>query len=480
MVALGHTAVETIHEWEPGSGSVVTWAPSATSLAKAAAAPVSAVPPSYMQAQHLRGYKRHAAHGLDMSRLCIASWDIPGRCDIRAMSYIVNAHLRRHDTYHSWFAVGELDADGGAEITRHRFERPADITFVPTQRGALASQEWRDFLLATPSPLEWDCFRFAIIQYAEHFTFCVSVDHLHVDAMFMGSIFVEVHSMYGALSSGAAPIALPDAGSYEAFCVHQQMYTTALTAESPQVQAWLDFASHNDGTMPSFPLPTGELKPGCAGALITEQLLDQQQMDRFEDACVAAGARFSGGVFACAALTQYELAGTETYFAITPHDTRSSPADYLTTGWFTGMIPLTVPVSPSSFGTTARAAQTSFDSGTELAHVPFDSVLRLAPPELGLRRPDIGFPMLSFLDAGLPPLSAMIDSTLVGLNAKVFGDGDYPAQVCMWVNRMKDQTSITVFHPDNEVARDSVNRYLSVLKSLYARVAAGHALGSAA
>lgn len=232
--------------------------------------------------------------------------------------------------------------------------------------------------------------------------------------------------------------------------------------------------------MPSFPLPTGDLTPGCAGALKTVQLLDQEEMSRFEESCVSAGARFSGGVFACAALTQFELTGEDIYYAITPHDTRSGPAEYTTTGWFTGMIPITAPVSPASFGETARAAQASFDSGTELALVPFDTVLRLAPDELGLRRPNLGFPMLSFLDAGLPPLSAMIDSALLGLNAKVYGDGDYPAQVCMWVNRMKTETSVTIFHPDNPVAHASVTKYASVLKSKYACVAEGRALGSVA
>jgi hypothetical protein len=468
VTAVGNIAVETVHDWEPGPGNVVTWQPSPASLAKVRQAPVSAVPPSYMQAQHLRGYVKHADHGLRMSRLCIAAWDIQGQCDIRAMTYIVNAHLRRHDTYRSWF-----DCTDTENIVRHTVQRPNDIKFAPTERGEMSPQQWREFLLSTPPPLEWDCFRFAIIQYDDHFTFCVTMDHLHVDAMFMGSIFIEVHSMYHALTSGAAPITLPDAGSYEAFCLRQQMYTSALTAESPQVRAWLDFARRNDGTMPAFPLPIGDLSAGCLGALKTVQLLDRAQMDRFEAACVAAGARFSGGVFAAAALAHHELTGIDTYCAITPHDTRNSPAEYLTTGWFTGMIPLTVPVHGMSFGETARAAQTSFDSGTDLAHVPFDTVLRLAPPELGLRRPDIGFPMISFLDAGLPPLSAMINSQLLGLNAKVYGDGDYPAQVCMWVNRLESETSVTLFFPDNPIAHESVNTYVTAMKSVYSRVADG-------
>ena len=80
---------------------------------------------------------------------------------------------------------------------------------------------------------------------------------------------------------------------------------------------------------------------------------------------MAAGVRFSGGVFACAALAEHELTGAETYYGITPVDTRSTPADFMTTGWFTGFVPITVPVTATSFADTARAAQASFDSGRE-------------------------------------------------------------------------------------------------------------------
>ena len=31
------------------------------------------------------------------------AWDIPGACDIPVMTAAINAHVRRHDTYHSWF-----------------------------------------------------------------------------------------------------------------------------------------------------------------------------------------------------------------------------------------------------------------------------------------------------------------------------------------------------------------------------------------
>ena len=56
----------------------------------------------------------------------------------------------------------------------------------------------------------------------------------------------------------------------------------------------------------------------CASDLMSVRLMDEQQTARFESACIAAGARFSGGVFACAALAEHELTGAETYYGITP------------------------------------------------------------------------------------------------------------------------------------------------------------------
>ncbi|MGP0080100.1 MAG: acyltransferase, partial [Mycobacterium sp.] len=95
--------VGNAYDWDPGSGTVVTWQPTPGCIAKAAQAPVSPVPPSSMQAGHLRGFVEFRERGLDYSRAVMGSWDVPGKCDIRAMTYVINAHIRRHATYHSWF-----------------------------------------------------------------------------------------------------------------------------------------------------------------------------------------------------------------------------------------------------------------------------------------------------------------------------------------------------------------------------------------
>jgi mycolipenoyl-CoA---2-(long-chain-fatty acyl)-trehalose mycolipenoyltransferase / long-chain-acyl-CoA---trehalose acyltransferase len=459
MVALG-----TIHDWSPAPGLVVSWHASPAARAKAGQAPISVVPASYQQAQHLRGFCQHAAQGLDMARLCIGAWDIVGVCDIPAMTYAINAHLRRHDTYHSWFEYKNAD-----DIVRRTIRDSSDIEFVPTENGEMTSADLRAHILATPNPLHWDCFSFGFIQRADHFTFYMSVDHLLTDGMSAGVIFLEIHMMYAALLQSGAPIPLPDPASYHDYCIEQHQHTAALTSESPQVRTWIQFAENNDATLPDFPLPLGDLSVPSTGAMVVVPLMDEQQADRFESICKEAGARFSGGVFACAAQAEYELTGTDTYYGITPYDTRSTPAEYMTPGWFASFIPITVPVGTMSFGDTARAAQASFDSGKDLANVPFDRVLELAPSELGLKNPERDVPMLSYIDVRSIPVTSQWDE----LNAGIYGDSRLSDQVCVWVNRFEKETTLTVSFPENPIARESVARYVAAVKSVYARVAEG-------
>jgi mycolipenoyl-CoA---2-(long-chain-fatty acyl)-trehalose mycolipenoyltransferase / long-chain-acyl-CoA---trehalose acyltransferase len=452
----------TIHDWNPGIGSVISWHGTPTARAKARQAPTSAVPASYQQTQHLQRFCERATLGLDMARLSIGAWDISGVCDVAAMTDAINTHLRRHDTYHSWFERQETDC-----IVRRTFSDPVDIEFLPVEQGEMTSAELRAHILATPNPLHWDCLSFGVIQHADHFTFYMSADHLVIDGMSVGVIFLEIHMNYAALVGGGAPIPLPDPGSYDDYCVRQHRHTSALTLASPQVQGWIRFAQDNGGTLPDFPLPLGDPSVPCTGGMVVVPLMDEHQADRFESACQEVGTRFSGGVFACAALAEHELTGAETYYGITPYDTRSTPEEFMTPGWFASFIPVTVPASGMSFGDVAKAAQASFDSGKDLAFVPFDRVLELAPSGLGLKKPERDVPMLSYIDVRSIPVSAQWDE----LNAAIYGDSRLSDQVCMWVNRFEKETTLTVSFPQNPVARESVARYIRALQSVYLRVA---------
>jgi hypothetical protein len=462
--------VGNVHDWDPGAGSIVTWEPTQASIAQARRAPISPVPPSSMQAGHLRGYVEFAARGLDYSRAVMGSWDAPGRCDIRAMTYVFNAHLRRHATYHSWFEYNDP-----RHIVRHTIRDPRDIQFVAREYGVMTQPEWRDHVLATPDPLQWDCFRFGIIQYDQHFALYAVVDHLHCDPMLIASFYVEILMNYNALLEGKAPVALPAAASYDDFCMRESQYVSGLTLQSPEVRKWIAFAEANGGTLPDFPLPLGEQSKLDGGDVHVRRLLGPEQTAQFEAMCRQAGVRFSGGLFACVALTQYELTGAETYYGLSPIDKRKNPADFMTMGWFTGVLPLTIPVDPNSFKITARAAQASFDASVELASVPYDRVLELAP---WLRRPGPQFTMMNYMDAGLPPFSAMVATAMNGVNATALIDGRNPAFAYSTVFRLFDEVSIMVSYPHNPIARESVRSYTEAMRSVLHRAVAGRFAGA--
>ena len=123
MVAIGSIS----GSWKPGRGILTEWTASPSSRELAELAPHDPLPPTFQQKEHLRS--AHDARKLRRRspRLILTSWNVAGWCDIAAMTGAVNAHLRRHDTYHSVFHT----ADNG-ESTRRTITTSGDIEFSPT------------------------------------------------------------------------------------------------------------------------------------------------------------------------------------------------------------------------------------------------------------------------------------------------------------------------------------------------------------
>jgi hypothetical protein len=453
----------TVDDWT-AEGTVVSWYPTAASYASAAAAPRHPAPVSYQQSQHLQYYRRQTSLGRDIPRLCIGVWEIVGVCDIDAMTHAINAHVRRHDTYHDWFAFGEND-----EVQRHTVADPQTITLAPTDHGTMTPPQIRKLLLDTPDPLQWDCFTFGIIQGEDRFTVYIAIDHLRADGMSAGVIFLDIQTTYFTTLQNAAATLTP-AASYRDYCANQRTYTASLDEASPQIQAWRGFVAANGGALPKFPLELGDATADTPGAIDVFDLIDEEQGQRFEAACRAVGARFSGGVFACAALAEHRLTGAETYFGLTPLDNRRDPRYATAVGWLASFVPLAIPTAGVSFAEVVNSAQASFDMNTALGAVPYYHLLEMTDPlSRPLETPDRPVPMLSYIDIRKLPFSDYWD----GLRIGIWGDNRLPEAVCMWVNRMRDRTQLVVAYPGTEPARQSVLRYVEAMRAEFTRVAGG-------
>ena len=460
MVTLGN-----IKEWQPPHGPVTTWMAAPASYEAARSARRSNTAPSYQQAQHLWTAYHGRAMNRELPRLMVVAWNIPGTCDIPAMTAAINTHVRRHDTYHSWF-----EFEDGA-IVRRVIDSPEVIDFDPVAFGNMNADEIRAHVLTTtPGTLEWGCLTFGVVQHAEYFSFYASADHLHIDGLSAGAIFLDIHLMYQELSQGMnrdQPPPLPQVGSYGDYVVRQREKAAALTLSSPEVKDWIAFARDADGEWPSFPLPLGDTWASSKGDLLTVELLDASGTESFDANCGSAGARFIGGVLACTALTQHELTGSEVYRGFAARDTRTPGVDTLTVGWFASLIPVTVPTANYSFAEVARAAQESFDAAKYLADVPVERVLELAPPDrLGIKPPTCLPMMVSFLDFRKIPLAGL----WAELNWGTYGDNLSAGGINMWINRQAANTTVTISFPDNAIARESVRRYIATLVEVFARV----------
>ncbi|MGI9163885.1 MAG: condensation domain-containing protein, partial [Mycobacterium sp.] len=232
MVAIGSIS----GNWTPGRGIVTEWRASPATRELAAAAPIDPLPPTFQQRQHL--WSAHNARKLrrESARLILTSWNVLGWCDVAAMTEAINAHVRRHDTYHSAFDV----TDAG-DVIRRTIDRPELIDFVPAVLGLMEQEEIRDHALtATPDTLEWDCFTFGVIQKENYFTVYSDVDHLHTDGTSSLVIYRDITRDYQALTVGSGGEE-PEPPAYRDFTEQQHDEIDTLTRDSRPVRDWVDF-----------------------------------------------------------------------------------------------------------------------------------------------------------------------------------------------------------------------------------------------
>ncbi|MFE3260880.1 condensation domain-containing protein [Nocardia sp. NPDC059091] len=455
-----------IDDWHPAPGRVTGWTLAPESHAAMLTAPLHPAPPSYQQEQYLRATLRNIDAGVRASRLCMISFEIPGRPDLAAMARTVTRFLRRHDTFASWFThepcgsvVRRTVAAGVITVVtqdyRH-FESSADI------REHVQSQ--------VPNALHWDCFGFGVIEHEQSYTVFAAIDHLHTDGVAQALTCTELLMIYGSEVSGGG-VELPPAGSHIAYCARERAVNSVLRAGSRQVRMWAKLLQRNGGVMPALPVDLGaDAGPGFRqGAQLTIPLFDADTADGFEQACTDHGGRFLGGLFTVLALTELELAGREWYFVLTPVNTRTTPQENISIGWYTNLVPVAFDLDPDdSFTSLVGAAQWAGDTAKELTDVSPHRVLELATPDLGVHaEPGWAAAMLSYVDVRKIPGVEMFDKIKGGM----FGNRAAAGAVYLWVNRFPDVTTLSLLYPDTPEAHASIDRYVKTLTSIASAVA---------
>jgi hypothetical protein len=453
-----------LSDWSGPAATLTMWHPSSKSITAAKAAPISPIPPSYEQAQHLNAFFASHQRQEEMSRLLIVVWEEAGLCEHSVMSEVITNHLRRHDTYHSWFEKKENT------LFRHVLAEPETITMEASTFGEVMPAEWQKLIGETPGSFEWDCFRFGILQRATSFTCFACIDHLHADSTVITFLTEEIQSCYRSLLAGQEAPSVAQPGRYLEYCTSQRQRAANLTIADSRVSEWVSFMLRNDGRMPPFSLPLGTLEDRSLAEYVHEQILDANEVSRFESLCYASGARMFGGLLACAAQSDSELTGNTRYSVITPTTTRESTEAFRTTGWCMGVVPIDFEIGQCSFFELAVKAQDTFKSRRALATVPLERVFELAAPLHQIRPLATGGVMLSLMDMNRFALDANIASNWHNANGRSYINQGSAAQVGLWFFQTQRGLTLTAAYPANPIARASMKVYVEALKVACRRV----------
>ena len=322
----------------------------------------------------------------------------------------------------------------------------------------------RDHVLsATPETLEWDCFTFGVIQKEHYFTFYSNIDHLHTDGTSSLVIYGDINRDYQALALGSGE-ADTEPAAYRDFTEHQHDAVETLTRDSRAGQGLGRLRPRHRRRMAEFPARTGHHR-GRTGQAFTAELLNAAQTEAFDTACRRAGARFSGGVLACAALADHDFTNADIVHIFSPLDTRTR--DQATSvGWYASLFPISVDVAVGDFGEMARSAQKSFDANKHLSAVPFDRIRDLVDPE------ELGATRFRPADDGVA-LRLPETGPAVSDNLGMFIDDLNHGAINIWVTRNRDATTVTVSFPDTFDSRRSIHNYIAALRDAFISVAGG-------
>ena len=450
-----------LQSWVGEPGKLFTWGPSSNCVAAIENSPYNPIPPSCQQEQHLRSYRAHTQNGIEMVRLLVVTWDLPGCCDMQLMTDVIQRHLRRQGTYHNWFTFDSRD-----QVVCRRLEDTSLIEFVWQPRGwCQKSSEWIQHILATPGPLNWDCFSFGVIQRDDNFTFYAAIDHLHGDGYLLPILIEDLCTAYQFPDTDSAQRYTPMA-TYQNYCERQMRELASLTLADPVASGWLEFLRSNGGVLPRFSLPLGVQSEFWESKITTSEVMNKKTSRSFESSCTRQGISLFTGVMACVALQEHLVTGKSIIHMITPVTTRATRMEFSTLGWFTGVVPISVSMTGGSFLDIVEGVQSSLRSRRHLASVPIEKVIELTQGLSDIHWPAAGAFLISFV-----PLKKRLLSTIERLPARMFLNQGANSNLFMFITHGSDRTMVSISHPDNQYARSSVSTLVQTLQAICLRVA---------
>lgn len=464
--------LDRLTTWNPAPGRVVRWRPTRACQDAADAAPVHPGPPSFLQGDHLGAYRATVERGGTHRAWTGTATRLDGEADLDALARALTAFVRRHEGMRTWFDL--------TSTAPQRHLVPADaIAFEYVDQPSEPSTEtdWSDawyplvegLFDRTCTPDSWTPFLLGAIVREGSFDLFWGCDHAFTDGASQLMVLTELADLYAeALTGDPDPTPAADQAGFLGYVEDERIAAAAYGPGSPEVRAWVDVITGNDGRLPQPPVDLG-LAPGETAPVLPRDVivLSGEEIAAFEARCRASGAGFTSGVFAALALADTSYSAADRWLGITVVGTRG-PAYRRSQGWLCNFVPVEFAIPESrDFAETTRAAEDGFRRAKALATLPVHVALGtlLAEGVLGLDQ--LGSPQLvSYLDlrrfpgVGTPAYDNAVHFT---------GEGR-TGNASIWVNREVDRLQVGAQTPDTPVAQAAMDDYHERIRGVFQRV----------
>lgn len=403
-------------------------------VVRASGEPGRAIPISFDQGRHVGQGQRPA------SWMAVA-FRAPAHLDRATLGLAWMAVLARHGTFRTAFA-----RDHSGALTLNEVDLVDEGWQQHPVEGA-SRDAVRALFDASCAPFERPSHRLAVLQPTDAADggpiVLIGSDHSHVDMLSWHVVVRDLLAAATAVREGREP----DVRPAPPFAEHTAELERMPPAPAHVTERWREILAAEDGSMPLFPLPLGDVSQPGPAVVDVREILDAEAMARFDAA--AAALRVRSIVLAVSVLTRVTQEQAQRPLrAVFPVHSRHEERWHEAVGWF-----ITNAVLESADPDPA-ACKTAVKEAIALGSYPLAPIL--APYGGMPTRP--GMFALSWLDGRRLPVPPEPGVDLQHVSAGIDTDG-----VMAWFTATDDGLQVRCRYPDTAEARANVGGWLDAV-----------------
>lgn len=285
--------------------------------------------------------RRHVLEGQRRGSWMAVAFRLPAPVSDDHLALAWEAVVQRHGTLRSAYVVRPDRSLGLHEIELRR----GGWVDHPAPQGVGIRDRLREVLDEACAPFARPSHRLCVVQPDVGApSVVIAADHSHVDAWSLLVLVRDLTACLADLSDGRAPGAsLPPAPD---FADHTAELAARPAAPTSVAERWREILEAGGGAMPGFALPLGDLAEPRTAVVEVHDVLDTEQLERFEQQVRALGTTMLAVALAESRAAFVDLAGAEAPLrAIFPVHSRYDARWHDSVGWFITNSVIEVPSS---------------------------------------------------------------------------------------------------------------------------------------